>query len=85
MGKRLHKSLRDSGFYLTPRNPPTAQLEHISEYLDCLLEFGKLDFPLDRLYGLPHSLKSFLILSIYLQFSFFSLYLNSILILNTIF
>lgn len=57
VGKRVHKSLRDSGFYLTLRNPPSVQLEPISEYLDCLLEFGKLEFPLDRLSELPHSVK----------------------------
>ena len=45
VGKRVHKSVSDSGLYLPLRNSPTVQLEPISEYLDCLLEFGKLEFP----------------------------------------
>lgn len=36
--------LRNAGFYLTS---PIVQVELISEDLDCLLEFGKLKFPLD--------------------------------------
>lgn len=29
------------------RDPPGVQVEPSSEYLDCLLEFGELKFPLD--------------------------------------
>lgn len=34
-------------FYLTARNPPIVRVELISGYVDCLLHFGELEFPLD--------------------------------------
>lgn len=37
----------NAGFYPTSKNPPIVQAKLISRYLDCLLEFGKLEFPLD--------------------------------------
>lgn len=43
---QFYKILRNAVFYLT-RNPPTDQAELISGYLNCLLEFGKLNFPLN--------------------------------------
>ena len=46
-GNWFHKFLSNAGFYLTARNPPVVQFEPISEYMDCLLEFGELEFPLD--------------------------------------
>ena len=42
----LHKFLRNVGFYLTPRNPSIVQVVLSSGYLNCLLEFGELKFPL---------------------------------------
>lgn len=42
-----HKFLRDAGFYLTPRNLSTIQVELISGCMDCLLELEGLEFPLD--------------------------------------
>lgn len=41
------KFLHNAGFYLTPRNPPVVQVELIFGYLDCFLEFGKLEISLD--------------------------------------
>ena len=46
-GKWFHKFLRNVDFYLTTRNPPKVQVKLISGYLECLLEFGKLECPLD--------------------------------------
>lgn len=46
-GNQHHKFLRNASFYLTTRNPPTVRVGPIFVYLDCLLEFGKLEFPLD--------------------------------------
>lgn len=37
--------LRNASFSLTVRT--VVQVEHISGYLDCVLEFGELAFPLD--------------------------------------
>lgn len=37
---RLHKFLRNAGFYLTARNPPIVHLELVSGYLNCLSESG---------------------------------------------
>lgn len=39
--------LRNAGISLTTRNPPVVQTEPISGYLDCILEFWKVEFPLD--------------------------------------
>lgn len=46
-GKWFHKFLRYADFYLATRNPPKVQVKLISGYLECLLEFGKLECPLD--------------------------------------
>lgn len=40
-GNWSHKFLRNSGFYLNARNP-IVQLELISGYTHCLLEFGEV-------------------------------------------
>ena len=42
-----HKFLRSACFHLTTRNPPIVQVDPISGYLDCLLEFGELESSLD--------------------------------------
>lgn len=46
-GNWCHKFLRNAGFYLTLRKPLLIQVELISGYTDCLLDFGELEFPLD--------------------------------------
>lgn len=52
---RLHKFLRIAGFYVTARNPPIVHLELVSGYLNCLSEFGELEFPLILTLSLPPS------------------------------
>lgn len=44
---KFHGFLKKSAFYLTVRNLPRVQVEHISGYLDNILEFGELEFPSD--------------------------------------
>lgn len=61
---RLCKFPRNASFYLSPLEISVVQLELISRYLICLLEFGELGFPLDltvgtSLYG-TDDMKSFL-------------------------
>ena len=46
-GNWFHKFLRSADFYITARNPPTIQTEPISGYVNCLLEFEELGFPLN--------------------------------------
>lgn len=41
-GNWFLKFLRNAGHYLTTRNPPITNVELISGYFDCLLEFGEL-------------------------------------------
>lgn len=43
----FRKFPRNAGFSLTVRIPPTLGVESISGYLDCLLEFGEMEVPLD--------------------------------------
>lgn len=50
--------LRNAGFYLITRNPPIAQVEPISRYLECLLGFGELEFPLDLTKNMQSAFKS---------------------------
>lgn len=45
--KPIQKFLRNASIYLSNRNPPTAQVELTAGYLDCGLEFGELEFPLN--------------------------------------
>lgn len=45
-GKQFRKFLRNAGFYLTFRKPSTVHVELISGYLDRLIEFGEVEFPL---------------------------------------
>ena len=42
----LASQVPEGCFYLTGRNPSLDQIEPISGYLDCLLEFEELGFPL---------------------------------------
>lgn len=43
---QIYEFLRKAGFYLAARNSPIVQVEDISVYMDCLLEFGEPEFPL---------------------------------------
>lgn len=45
-GKQVRKFLRNAGFYLTFRKPSTVHVELIFGYLDRLVEFGEVEFPL---------------------------------------
>lgn len=63
IGKQFHKFLRNAGFSLTAGNsPPIVQAELISWHLNCLLEFGELEFPFNlilgnlHIVGVPHCL-----------------------------
>ena len=47
VGNQLHKLPRNACFCLTARNLSIVQAEPISGYLDCILEFWKVEFPLD--------------------------------------
>lgn len=46
-GDHVSQFVRKAGFYLTTRTPSIVQRELSPGYLDCLLEFGELEFPLD--------------------------------------
>lgn len=47
-GNQLQKFLRrKAGFYLTIRNLLMVKVEHITEYLGCLLNYRELEFPSD--------------------------------------
>lgn len=47
MGTSFISFVRNACFYLTTRNLPVVQIRAISEHLDCLLDLGGLEFPLD--------------------------------------
>lgn len=46
-GNQFQKFLRGAGFYLNHQKFSCSSAELISGYLNCLLEFGELGFPLD--------------------------------------
>lgn len=46
-GNWLHKLPRNAGFSITARDPAIVLIESISGYLNCLLEFEELGFPLN--------------------------------------
>lgn len=43
---QFHKFLRDVSFYLTASSPPIVQVDIISGYMCCFLEFEELEFRL---------------------------------------
>lgn len=46
-GNRIQKFLSNAGFYPTSRNPPIVQVKLLCGYLNCLLESGEVEFPVN--------------------------------------